>query len=240
MVGPHLVFESLAYATGFALYRSQRRRRGDFVSAETRLSLLVAVVVGALVGAKLLHHLAHPAEFRESWRDPAFLLGGKTIVGGLLGGWIAVELLKRRLGIQRATGDVYALPLAVGIAIGRIGCFLAGPADDTFGRPTQVVWGVAFADGVPRHPTPLYEIAFLSALAVLLWRRAARGPHLEGSDFRLFLGSYLAFRFAVDFLKPLERFFGLGVLQMASLLGLAWIVLAARRRSRSALTPRKA
>lgn len=224
----HLLFEASAYAVGFWLYR-RARRDDDPIAAEARWSLLVAVVLGAALGSKLLHHLAQPSLLGATLREPLALLGGKTIVGGLLGGWIAVELAKRRLGIRRRTGDVYAVPLAVGIAVGRLGCFLAGPADGTAGLPTDLAWGVAVGDGVARHPVALLEAAFLFALAAAL---AGWTPRVEGDRFRAFLAAYLGFRVGVDFLKPIEPVAGLGVLQWASLAGLLAVGLAAAKDRR--------
>ena len=227
----HLGFEALAYAVGFALYRRLRRERGDFLADGTRWTMVVAVVLGAALGAKVLHHAAHPGELLERWREPAVWLGGKTIVGALLGGWIAVELVKRRLGVRRATGDLYALPLVVGIAIGRVGCFLGGSVDGTYGVATALPWGVDFGDGVARHPTQLYEILFLLGLGVVLVRRRGRA-RAEGADFRLFLAAYLAFRLLVDGWKPAPRLVGLGAIQWAALAGLAWYGRDALRRLR--------
>jgi prolipoprotein diacylglyceryltransferase len=101
--------------------------------------------------------------------DPAYLIGGKTIVGALAGGLISVELTKRYIGIRTSTGDLYAIPLALGIAIGRIGCFLTGLSDNTYGTSTNLPWAVNFGDGIPRHPTQLYEIIFLLALIPFLF-----------------------------------------------------------------------
>jgi len=97
-------------------------------------------------------------------------MGGKTIVGALVFGLISVELMKRYIGLRQSTGDLYAIPLAVGIAIGRIGCFLTGLADNTYGTPTTLPWAIDFGDGIPRHPTQLYEIIFLIALIPILCR----------------------------------------------------------------------
>ncbi len=77
---------------------------------------------------------------------------------------IGVEWVKRAIGARGSSGDAFALPLIVGIAIGRIGCFLAGLGDHTYGNPTALPWGVDFGDGVPRHPTAV--VAFLILLAV--------------------------------------------------------------------------
>jgi hypothetical protein len=96
-------------------------------------------------------------------------MGGKTIVGALIFGLISVELIKRYIGLRQSTGDLYAIPLALGIAIGRIGCFLTGLSDNTYGTPTNLPWAINFGDGIPRHPTQLYEIIFLIALIPLLY-----------------------------------------------------------------------
>ena len=114
--------------------------------------------------------------------DPAYFVGGKTIVGGLLGGWIAVEITKRIRGIHSRTGDLFAVPLCIGIAVGRIGCLLAGLADDTYGTPTSLPWAINFGDGIPRHPTQLYEILFLLALIPFLYRVLNKIVILSGAS----------------------------------------------------------
>ncbi len=78
-------------------------------------------------------------------------MGGKTIVGALIFGLISVELMKRYIGVRQSTGDLYAIPLALGIAIGRIGCFLTGLSDNTYGTPTTLPWAINFGDGIPRR-----------------------------------------------------------------------------------------
>lgn len=234
----HALFEALAYLVAFALLR-RSRRAGDSLESEPRWTLIVVAVLGAALGSKLLHHLAHPSELAVRLADPVQLMGGKTIVGGLLGGWIAVELAKRRMGIRRRTGDLYVLPLIVGMAIGRVGCFAAGLGDDTYGLPTASPLGVDFGDGSARHPVQLYEIGFLLALGGLLLRWARPGALPEGARFRIFLGAYLAFRLLVDELKPYEQLAGLGAIQWACVLGLvalapdAWRALRASRGRRS-------
>lgn len=218
---PHWVFETLAYAVAFALYRIERARHGDPVDSTTRWRLVGAAVVGGLVGSRLLHLLEDPGELAGRWTDPMFLLGGKTIIGGLIGGLAAVEWLKTRLGVRVATGDLFAVPLAVGIAVGRVGCFLSGLADGTHGIATQMPWGVDFGDGILRHPTQLYEMVFLCGLA---WLTVILRPRLstKGDVFKLFMLGYMAFRFGVDFIKPAARVGGVSVTQWASLAMLAY------------------
>ena len=120
-----------------------RGQQGDALTDERRWLVIATTAVGALAGCRILGLLEQAP--RDGWHwDQLLVPGGKTIVGGLLGGWLAVEIVKRCIGIRSRTGDLFAVPLCVGIAIGRIGCFLAGLADDTYGTPTSLPWGVNF------------------------------------------------------------------------------------------------
>jgi phosphatidylglycerol---prolipoprotein diacylglyceryl transferase len=205
-VHPHLVFETLAYALAFRVYLWLRSRNGDALPDANRWWVICAAAGGALAGSKILYWFEDPRLTLANLHNPEFLLGGKTIVGALIGGLIAVEVMKEFLGITRRTGDLFAIPLCVGICIGRIGCFLTGLEDHTFGTATSLPWGVNFGDGVARHPTQLYEIIFAAALGAFLWRRMNR-EHREGDIFKMFMLAYFGFRLACDFLKPDVRVF---------------------------------
>src|SRR5467141_2220393 len=136
-------------------------------------------------------------------------------MGALVGGLFAVELAKQILGIKRRTGDLFAVPLCLGMAIGRIGCFLTGLEDHTSGIATSLPWGVNFGDGISRHPTQLYEALFALALGGYLWRRMQL-PSVPGDIFKGFMVAYFAFRLACDFLKPEVRvLLGLSSIQLA-------------------------
>jgi len=200
----HTVFEMSAYFVGLRLFLWQRKRLALPALADRDRSLWigVAAIVGAAIGAKLGYWIEDPRNAFADFPDWRHLLEGKTIVGALLGGLIGVETVKRAIGVQASSGDAFAYPLIAGLAIGRIGCFLAGLDDHTYGNPTQLPWAVDFGDGVPRHPTQLYEIAFLILLAALLHvRRSAFNR--AGDFFRAFMIAYLGFRFVVDFIKPM-------------------------------------
>lgn len=220
----HTAFEVLAYSVGFRLFLRERRRLSLPVLADQDRSIWigVAAVVGAALGAKLGFWIEDPgnafADF-PSWRH---LLEGKTIVGALLGGLVAVEAVKRAIGATGSSGDAFALPLIAGIAIGRIGCFVSGLDDHTYGNPTALPWGVDFGDGVPRHPTQLYEIAFLVVLGTALALRQRRFAR-PGDLFRAFMIGYLAFRLAVDAIKPVP-FAYLGFLSGIQLLCIGGLV----------------
>ena len=172
---PYGIFETLAYAVAFRVYLWLRRRKEDVVDAADRWWVIAAAAMGAAVGSKVLYWFEAPQLTLQHLRDP-------TIVGALIGALIAVEYVKKRLGIIRRTGELFALPLCVGIAIGRIGCFLTGIEDHTVGVATATPWGVDFGDGVARHPTQFYEVLFALALGAFLWQQM-RKPHPEGDIF---------------------------------------------------------
>jgi prolipoprotein diacylglyceryltransferase len=220
-VHPHWVFDVLAYTAGIWLLTRRRRRVDDVVDTRTRWIVVAAALIGGVIGSHLLFVLEDLAPLRSSNYDPMLFLGGKTIVGGLIGGVIAVEFVKARLGIEVATGDLLVLPLAAGIAIGRIGCFLTGLSDGTSGIATSLPWGVDFGDGTPRHPTQLYEIAFVVILSLFV---ARIGPRLRvtGDAFKIFVLGYLSFRVLVDFIKPATRIVGVSILQWACLAVIAY------------------
>jgi phosphatidylglycerol---prolipoprotein diacylglyceryl transferase len=230
---PHLVLETLGYCVGFRAYLTRRRRQGDHLADEARWSIVTAAVVGAVVGSRLLFWLEDPAATLAALRDGQGLAAGKTLVGALVGGWLAVEVVKRRLHIAEATGDLFAMPLAAGIAVGRIGCFLSGLPDGTYGTPTSMPWGLDLGDGIPRHPTALYEAFFMSGLAAAL-EVVERGGR-RGDAFKVFMTSYLGFRLAVDTLKPDARLaLGLTAIQWACIGGLTYYAWWFLRRQRSA------
>lgn len=227
----HPLFEALAYASGFAIYRRMRAKQGDFLADERRWVVIAAAAIGALVGSRFLALLEQAPRLDWHWQL-LFAPGGKTIVGGLLGGWIGVEIAKVLTGIKSRTGDLFAVPLCIGIAVGRIGCFLAGLADDTFGRPTSLPWGVDFGDGLRRHPTQLYECLFLLCLAWVLWRWG-RKSHSNGQLFRVFMAAYLSWRLFIDFLKEQPVVAGLNFIQWACVAGLVVLGIGEMNRGRS-------
>ncbi len=210
----HPLFETLGYAVGYGAYKRARLRQGDVVDEQQRWSVIAAAAVGALAGSRALGLLEQAPRLHITWQQALLPGGGKTIAGGLLGGWIGVEVVKWVQGIRTRTGDLFAVPLCIGIAAGRVGCLLAGLADDTYGKATGLPWGVDFGDGIARHPTQAYEIVFLVVLIGLLqWM--ARRPHANGAVFRVFLFAYLGWRLLIDFLKPQPLVAGLNWIQWA-------------------------
>jgi prolipoprotein diacylglyceryltransferase len=194
----HFGLETLAFAAGGLLYWRASNASTQPADRWTRWGLLAGAAFGAAVGSRSLYMLQYWPALSD--KPVAIWLGGKTIVGGLLGGLVGVEVAKRALKWNQSTGDGFVLPLLVAIAIGRLGCQLSGLSDLTYGNVTTLPWGWDYGDGLSRHPTAAYEIAGLAGLALVVRPRifaAVRGDH-----FRAFMVGYLLLRFCLDFLKP--------------------------------------
>src|SRR3954466_11854781 len=146
-----------ATATGVAVSRRTQRSLG--LDRWERLGIGLGAFCGGMIGAKLPFVLA---DWPAMVSGRAWLDNGKTIVFGLVGGYFGVELAKRMLDVRVKTGDSFAVPVAAAVAIGRLACFSAGCC---YGKATRLPWAVRFGDGVPRHPTQLYEFAFHAAAA---------------------------------------------------------------------------
>ncbi len=192
-----------------------------------RFALGAAAFVGGSLGAKVPFALGATGGW---WTVEAWLSDGKTLVAGLCFAYLAVEIAKLVLDVRVKTGDTFALPLALAMVVGRVGCFLNGCC---FGTPTNLAWGVRFQhpDGfaAPRHPTQVYESLFHLGMAVvlfeLLWRGWLRGHHLQ-----LYLIAYGAYRFATEFIRPEPKlwlgltFYQWGALILIAAMATQWVV----------------
>ena len=142
--------------------------------------------------------------------SPALPGIARSIEGAVAGAILAIETYKRMAGIKQRTGARFALPFAVGVAVGRVGCFLSGLDDFTYGTPTGLPWAHDFGDGVPRHPVQLYESARDGGFR----GRVCAGACSRGDRFCIAHGFYLAVggyglqRFAWEFLKPYGTLLG--------------------------------
>jgi len=218
----HLAFEWLALAGGVQLYRWQRRRAGQSALLQPgSFAVVVGCILGAAIGNKLVFWIEMPQLWHGVVPDWRLIASGQSIVGGLLGGLIGVEAAKTIAGIRGSTGDQFILPLVAGTVVGRIGCFLAGLHDGTYGVPTRLPWGVDFGDGIPRHPTQVYDMLFVLAAGALLWHARAALARSPGLAFKLYLASYLAWRLLVDGIKPVPYAYAFG------LSGIQWVCVAA-------------
>lgn len=217
----HLIFEYLALFAGVQFYRSIKLRSdGQGLLSGQSFWLVIGCIFGAAIGNKALFWLEFPTLFK--WNFSTIINSGQSMVGGLLGGLIGVEIAKRLNGITKRTGDDFVYPILLGLIIGRIGCFLTGLPDGTHGNPTNLPWGYDFGDGIPRHPTQLYEIIFTALLWAWLYSKQKTLNQLPGLRFRLLLCTYLFWRLLIDHIKPIPfAYFGiLSGIQLACLLTL--------------------
>jgi phosphatidylglycerol:prolipoprotein diacylglycerol transferase len=183
----------LAIATAVLL-----KRRGDRslpLSPSERLGIAFGAFCGAMIAAKLPYVLL---DRQGLLSGRAWLDNGKTILFGLAGGYLGVEVAKAILGVRVKTGDSFAVPVAAAVAVGRLACFVGGCC---YGKPTGLPWGLVFHDGIPRHPTQLYEAAFHASAAVFLAWCERRGL-FRLQRIKLYFMAYLVYRFFTEFLRP--------------------------------------
>jgi len=198
----HTTFEWLAIFVGARLYLLTSKTSLRELGATRNYAVILGCIVGAAIGNKAVHWIHHVDHWHLLEASPWLILQGQSMVGGLLGGLIGVELGKKYAGVTESTGDRFVTPILVGLVIGRIGCFIVGLADDTFGNPTSLPWGVDFGDGVQRHPTQLYDIGFALIALALLRHFRPRLARESGLEFKLLLAGYLLWRLIIDALKP--------------------------------------
>jgi hypothetical protein len=222
----HIVFDLLAWASAAgAGYWVKRRDPAGVAQLErmTEPSYFVALAIGALIGAWFLGSLNS-----LRWSNPTL---SHSVGGALAGGIVAVELWKWRAGVRQSTGGSFVLPLAIGIMVGRLGCFFSGIADHTFGTATSLPWAVDIGDGIGRHPVQLYEAGAMAVFVLVFARRL--GPR---TAFYAFTAYYAAQRFLWEFLKPYPPVaFGLNVFHflMLGLIAYAFIYARNARRKNS-------
>lgn len=194
------------------------QRNGSGLPEGVRSRLLLAAVLGAVVFAYLLQLPADlfgwSAPPPPGLRGDGMPLGGRTVLGGLLGGWLGVELAKRRLGVRQPTGDGFALPLSVALGFGRLGCVFAGCCAGVSCEPRW--WAYVDAIGQARVPVQAIEAAFHFAMAAWLLLAQRRG-WLRGRRLAVYLSLLAVLRFVLEGWR----------LHPPLLLGLSWYQLLA-------------
>jgi prolipoprotein diacylglyceryl transferase len=245
----------LAFVAAYFVLADDIKRRRVSLDA---YSVIAYTAIAGILGAKLWHVVDTPADrlTAEMLSHPADLLiwfrGGFAWFGGFLAGIATLLLLARRYRINPLTMlDIASPAVAVGYAVGRIGCLISGDGD--YGRPTNLPWGMAFPNGlVPTtttcaqwgaaadcrvHPTPIYEFIVGLLIFWYLWRRGARAirhplaPGVITGEFLIFSG---VARFLVEFIRINPRIWlGMSNAQIAALLtaiaGVILLVIARRR-----------
>jgi len=224
----HSLCMALAVFLAYVIYRLTKKKLP--LSEGQKRFIALAAFLGAKIGSKIPFLIDRNWQGLNPWVH--WLSDGKTVLGGLFIGYLAVEVTKLALGVKVKTGDAFAMPIAAALCVGRIGCFFGGCC---FGNPTELPWGVCFQSAgdvspLPRHPTQLYEALFhatwLLILAILTLGTPRRplgsvtesstaenrpdqtrgSPQefkwLEGHLLKAYLLCYLVFRFFTEWIRP--------------------------------------
>ncbi|HEX8357431.1 MAG TPA: prolipoprotein diacylglyceryl transferase family protein [Segetibacter sp.] len=219
----HTIFESAGYFIGFRYFLYLRKKQGDTIPVHNRIWIFIASIFGAIAGSRLVGGLEDIEGLQSARSKLLYFYQNKTVLGGLLGGLVVVELVKKILKEKHSSGDLITYPFIVALIIGRIGCFSMGVYENTYGTVTSLVTGMDLGDGLARHPVCLYEIGFLLLLLIMLALLEKRYVLSDGARFKLFMITYLCFRFLLDFIKPHYTFtIRLSTIQIAALLGLLY------------------
>ncbi len=200
----HYLGDLGAWMAAALMARWQYRRWPDEaqqLARRTEPSYFVTLALTGIFGAWLAGTL-NPTEAGR-------IVPSHSIAGALAGAILGVELWKWRHGVRGSTGGAFVAPLALGIAVGRLGCLFAGLTDRTYGVPTRLPWAVDLGDGIGRHPVQLYESLTMLAFLLVYLRARSRGRHWARTHaFHALICVYAAQRFAWEFLKPYPPLIG--------------------------------
>jgi len=207
-VPAHQLFVGLGVLTALVVFvlEARRRRHDD--------DRIWYVVLGAVLGGAVLMRFGTWAQHLDPDRNASlaeqWAYGNRSILGGLLGAWLGVHLAKRLVGYRQRTGDLFAPAVALGMAVGRIGCLLT----EAPGTPTRLPWGITLDHltaarlGVPAatplHPSFAYEIAFHLVAFLIIWTWLRHRLQAPGETFTFYVAGYAVFRFLVEFVRGNE------------------------------------
>lgn len=201
----------------FGAYRWQKNNKGN----NTMLMVYISAIGGAFLGAKIIYMLSEGYLITSDnpYRLQAWLTG-KSILGGLLGGYLCVEGAKKCLGIKQATGDLFAITVPLGIALGRLGCLAHGCCKGILIQG-QFLW-----------PAPLVELVFNLILAGVLYSLKRKQKQVT-QLFHIYLISYGIFRFLHEYLRETPKIIlGVSGYQIAALIMLIFGIIAYLKRNK--------
>jgi phosphatidylglycerol:prolipoprotein diacylglycerol transferase len=219
----------LGFCAAYLIIRGQAKQRGLAITADLASDLVFTIALGVVLGGRLGYilfydlswYLAHPFKVLAVWE------GGMSFHGGLLGSLLAALYIFRKNGLDFwQMADIVSQAGPIGLGLGRLGNFING---ELYGRVTNEPWGMIFpnSDGLPRHPSQLYE-SFLEGLVLFcIVRLVARLKLPDGTVFWTFIAGYGLFRFSVEFFREPDKQLGFlwGGATMGQLLSLPMFLL---------------
>jgi phosphatidylglycerol:prolipoprotein diacylglycerol transferase len=219
----------IGFLAAFFIIRGQAKKRGIPMSTDLASDLVFTIALGVVLGGRLGYilfydlswYLAHPVKVLAVWE------GGMSFHGGLLGALVSAVYIFRKNGLDFwQMVDIVAQAGPIGLGLGRLGNFING---ELYGRVTDKPWGMVFpnSDGLPRHPSQLYE-SFLEGLVLFcIVKLVARLKLPDGAVFWTFIAGYGLFRFSVEFFREPDRQLGFlwGGATMGQLLSLPMFIL---------------
>lgn len=220
--GIEIRWYGVMYALAFLLvyfYVKWRIKNKKLDMSEDELdSLMLWLTIGLILGAKIFDILFYDLNYYlENPIKMVYIWQGLSFHGGLFGIILALIIwVKRNKKEFLPIADAFTVPLALGQALGRLGNFING---ELYGNPTSLPWAVDFGDGIPRHPTQLYELFYNVLIFCLLFY--CRDKFIKkGKILGLFLIVYSVFRTLTEFLRYQEPAWLLGSITMAQLLNI--------------------
>jgi phosphatidylglycerol:prolipoprotein diacylglycerol transferase len=233
-IGPlELKTFGLCFAAGFIIAAAVLARHLKELGkpADWAYEMIFAALVGGVVGSRLDYVIQNWDDVSDDLLGNLFSGSGLVWFGGVVGGAVGVVLWAWRRGyLKLELLDVAAVPLAVGYAVGRVGCQLSGDGD--YGVESDLPWAMAYPDGAVAttdevHPTPIYESVTVGLIALALWH--LRGRLAPGMVFALYLVLTGLERLFVEFIRRNDEVVaGLTLPQLVSLAmmaaGTAWLV----------------
>ena len=219
-------------------YLEVKRKKWDI---ENLMFSMSGCFLGSMIGASLFNTILF-GQNNTLQKITELDISGMSVLGGVLGGFIGVEIFKKIVGHKESTGDAFAIAIPIGHAIGRIGCFLSGCC---FGKVSNLPWAVSYPENsipflvhkhanflsdnasssLAIHPIPIYEIIFNIILFIILIKLRDYFK-VNGAVFRFYIFAYCLFRFFEEFLRADTGdsiFLGLKLIQINLLISILLI-----------------
>ena len=223
-ISTYTLFVGLGLFTGIIWFYLTVRRK-EKLNSEIAYYIVLSALICGFIGSKILVIIENfDIIIKNKDNIKSLLFTGKSIVGGLIGGYIGVKLVKKKLKLENIrTGNKIAPAIALAMGIGRIGCFLTGCC---YGIETSLPIGVNFGDGIPRIPTQLIEMIFCFILfGYLLYKQLKDKNLIPGILFQKLVLYYFVFRFLIEFIRGTEKnILFLSIYQVICLIGIIFII----------------